>query len=115
MTNTDRDFAGNGNCTRCLGTGLTGRVNDHHASPYVIVVTTALVSLLVAVLGWVLLEIRDVRENRELTAVAVERTKTREARVQDLQNQIAALRREQDLQDKVIRQGNDWRTLRMMQ
>ncbi len=78
-------------------------------------VTTALVSLLVAVLGWVLLEIRDVRENRELTAVAIERTKTAEARAQDLENQITALRREQDLQDKVLRQVNDWRTLRMMQ
>ncbi len=114
MTNTEETCVGASKSTRCSGTGLIER-ESRHASPYVIVVTTALVSLLVAVLGWVLLEIRDVRENRELTAVAIERTKTAEARAQDLENQITALRREQDLQDKVLRQVNDWRTLRMMQ
>lgn len=115
MPHTERDCAENGRYTRCCETRHIERTSNGHASPYVIVVTTALVSLLVAVLGWVLLEIRDVRENRELTAVAIERTKTAEARARDLENQITALRREQDLQDKVLRQVNDWRTLRMMQ
>lgn len=94
---------------------LIERTSSHHASPYVIVVTTALVTLLVAVLGWMLLEMRDVRENRELVAVAQERQRTVEARARDLENQITALRREQDLQNKLLRQVNDWRNLRIMQ
>ncbi len=114
MTNTEDTCADNGRYTRCSGTGLIER-ESRHASPYVIMATTALVTILVSVLGWMLLDMRDVREDRELTAVAVERQKTAEARVQDLQNQIEAIRREQDIQNTMLQQSNDWRTLRMTQ
>lgn len=77
--------------------------------------TTALVTILVSVLGWMLLDMRDVREDRELTAVAVERQKTAQAQFLDLQNQIKALRREQDLQNKMLQQTSDWKTMRMLQ
>ena len=86
--------------------------SEYRASPYVIVVTTALVTLLVAILGWMLLEIREVRKNRELTAVAVERARTAEARALDLQHQITALKREQDLQNETMHRLGDWQTLR---
>ncbi len=115
MTNTEETCVGAGRSTRCCGTGVTARDISHHASPYVIVVTTALVTLLVAVLGWMLLEMRDVRENRELVAVAEQRAETAAAIAQDLQNQIEALRREQDLQNEVLQQSRDWASLRMMQ
>ncbi len=114
MTNTEETCAGASRSTRCFGTELIER-ESRHASPYIVMATTALVTLLVSVLGWMLLDMRDVREDRELTAVAVERQRTAEARVQDLQNQIEAIRREQDIQNKLLRQVNDWRTLRMMQ
>lgn len=113
MPNTEETSAGNGRLSRCSGIGDIERTSSH-ASPYVIVVTTALVSLLVAILGWMLLEIRDVREHRELTAVAVERQRTAEARAKDLENQIRALRREQDLQNRLLRQASDWASLRMI-
>lgn len=115
MTHIENGYEGKNSSTRCYETGAIERTSRTHISPYGVVVTTAMASLLVAVLGWMLLEIRDVRSDRELTAVAVERQRTAEARVQDLQNQIKALRREQDLQDKQLRQVNDWRTLRTMQ
>lgn len=95
-------------------TEVTEKGSSPHPS-YAVIVTTALVTLLIAVLGWMLLEIREVRASRELTAVAVERTRTSEARAADLANQIDALRREQDLQNRMLRQATDWQQLRLVE
>lgn len=118
--NTDEICDDRNRSTRCYATDTRDRRDRrdgrsrHKVSPYVLVVTTALVTFLVAILGWLLMEIREIRETRETTAVAVERTKTMMARTRDLENQIKSLLREQNMQNQALQQVNDWQSLRLI-
>lgn len=114
MVNTKSGYEGKDRFSNTYETGGIERASSAKAHPYVVVVTTALVTLLVSVLGWMLLELREVRVLKESTSLAIERTRTSEARAKDLENQITALRREQDLQNKMIRQQGDWQSLRLL-